>query len=194
MYLEKNGHVYIIGGVVESWVARGRLSPEKQVKLIEWLITIHSMSHFSNIIFYNFCGQTVICNVKRTSSLLFPPWCHVVSYREARIQDMHCMHLAGQFDWSPAISDSYHPRAPYDVKQNMSDSYILYWRLAVGHGVGYDQSFSEVRVRIDGVTGRASDSWSKIPGQPEILIFSFLKSYYSLYKPHAQISTIVKTS
>jgi hypothetical protein len=28
----------------------------------------------------------------------------------------------------------------------------------------------------------------------EILIFSFLKSYYFLYKPHAQISTIVKTS
>jgi hypothetical protein len=28
----------------------------------------------------------------------------------------------------------------------------------------------------------------------EISIFSFLKSYYSLYKPHAQISTIVKTS
>jgi hypothetical protein len=28
----------------------------------------------------------------------------------------------------------------------------------------------------------------------EILIFSFLKSYYSLYKPHAQISTIVQTS
>jgi hypothetical protein len=27
-----------------------------------------------------------------------------------------------------------------------------------------------------------------------ISIFSFLKSYYSLYKPHAQISTIVKTS
>jgi hypothetical protein len=25
----------------------------------------------------------------------------------------------------------------------------------------------------------------------EISIFSFLKSYYSLYKPHAQISTIV---
>jgi hypothetical protein len=28
----------------------------------------------------------------------------------------------------------------------------------------------------------------------EISTFSFLKSYYSLYKPHAQISTIVKTS
>jgi hypothetical protein len=28
----------------------------------------------------------------------------------------------------------------------------------------------------------------------EISIFSFLKSYFSLYKPHAQISTIVKTS
>jgi hypothetical protein len=28
----------------------------------------------------------------------------------------------------------------------------------------------------------------------EILIFSLLKYYYSLYKPHAQISTIVKTS
>jgi hypothetical protein len=28
----------------------------------------------------------------------------------------------------------------------------------------------------------------------EISFFSFLKSYYSLYKPHAQISTIVKTS
>jgi hypothetical protein len=28
----------------------------------------------------------------------------------------------------------------------------------------------------------------------EISIFSFLKSYYSLFKPHAQISTIVKTS
>jgi hypothetical protein len=28
----------------------------------------------------------------------------------------------------------------------------------------------------------------------EISIFSFLKSYYSLYKPHANISTIVKTS
>jgi hypothetical protein len=28
----------------------------------------------------------------------------------------------------------------------------------------------------------------------EISIFSFLKSYYSLYKPHAQISTLVKTS
>jgi hypothetical protein len=28
----------------------------------------------------------------------------------------------------------------------------------------------------------------------EISIFSFLKSYYSLYKPHAQISSIVKTS
>jgi hypothetical protein len=28
----------------------------------------------------------------------------------------------------------------------------------------------------------------------EISNFSFLKSYYSLYKPHAQISTIVKTS
>jgi hypothetical protein len=28
----------------------------------------------------------------------------------------------------------------------------------------------------------------------EISIFSFLKSYYSLYKPRAQISTIVKTS
>jgi hypothetical protein len=28
----------------------------------------------------------------------------------------------------------------------------------------------------------------------EISIFSFLKSYYSLYKPHAQISTIAKTS
>jgi transposase-like protein len=28
----------------------------------------------------------------------------------------------------------------------------------------------------------------------EISIFSFLKSYYSLYKPHVQISTIVKTS
>jgi hypothetical protein len=28
----------------------------------------------------------------------------------------------------------------------------------------------------------------------EISIFSFLKSYYSLYKPHAQISTILKTS
>jgi hypothetical protein len=34
----------------------------------------------------------------------------VVSYREARIQGMHCMHchLTGQFDWSPAISESYH--------------------------------------------------------------------------------------
>jgi hypothetical protein len=29
---------------------------------------------------------------------------------------------------------------------------------------------------------------------PKISFFSFLKSYYSLYKPHAQISTIVKTS
>jgi hypothetical protein len=28
----------------------------------------------------------------------------------------------------------------------------------------------------------------------EISIFSFLKSYYSLYKPHAQISTIVKNT
>jgi hypothetical protein len=28
----------------------------------------------------------------------------------------------------------------------------------------------------------------------DISIFSFFKSYYSLYKPHAQISTIVKTS
>jgi hypothetical protein len=28
----------------------------------------------------------------------------------------------------------------------------------------------------------------------EISIFSIIKSYYSLYKPHAQISTIVKTS
>jgi hypothetical protein len=28
----------------------------------------------------------------------------------------------------------------------------------------------------------------------EISIFSFLKSYYSLYKPHEQISSIVKTS
>jgi hypothetical protein len=28
----------------------------------------------------------------------------------------------------------------------------------------------------------------------EISIVSFLKSYYSLYKPHAQISTLVKTS
>jgi hypothetical protein len=39
-------------------------------------------------------------------------------------------------------------------------------------------------------------STSKIPGsnlgQPEILILSFLKSYYFLYKPH--ISTIVKTA
>jgi hypothetical protein len=32
------------------------------------------------------------------------------------------------------------------------------------------------------------------PKISEISIFSFLKSYYSLYKPHAQISTIVKTS
>jgi hypothetical protein len=98
-----------------------------------------------------------------------------------------------------------HPVANHlDVEANLDRQYLV--------RMTKSPSFSDVRVRGQ-VRVRKFRTLKTLRTQPvrlfthlyskevnisqkisEILIFSFLKSYYFLYKPHAQISTIVKTS